>query len=72
MGMPAYGQSFTLSSSSVNGLNALTTGPGTPGPFTGQSSLLSYFEICYFVKNEQWTVVSEHPEIGPYAYKGTL
>ena len=67
--MPMYGQSFTLSSSSVNGLNAASSGAGAAGPFTAQAGFLAYFEICYMVKNEQWTVAHE-PGMGPYAYKG--
>ena len=69
MGMPLYGQSFTLSSASNNGLNAPTSAPGLAGPFTGQGGLLAYSEICYKVKNEGWTVVGPTSQMGPYAYK---
>ena len=69
MGMPLYGQSFTLSSTSNNGLNAPTSAPGLAGPFTGQGGLLAYNEICYKVKNEGWTVVGPTSQMGPYAYK---
>ena len=69
MGMPLYGQSFTLSSASNNGLNAPTSAPGLAGPFTGQGGLLAYNEICYKVKNEGWTVVGPTSQMGPYAYK---
>ena len=69
MGMPLYGQSFTLSSASNNGLNAPTIGGGSAGPFTGQSGLLAYFEICDFI-NDGWTVVAPTENRGPYAYNG--
>ena len=69
MGMPLYGQSFTLSSASNNGLNAPTSAPGLAGPFTGQGGLLAYNEICYKVENEGWTVVGPSSQMGPYAYK---
>ena len=70
MGMPLYGQSFTLSSSSNNGLNAPSSAPGNKGPFTGQSGFLAYSEICNSVKNDDWTVVGPNEQMGPYAYKG--
>lgn len=34
MGMPLYGQSFTLTNAQENGLNAPSTGGGTAGEFT--------------------------------------
>ena len=71
MGMPLYGQSFTLSSSSVNGLNAATSSDGVAGEFTGQAGFLAYYEICDLVKTEHWTVVDGQPDMGPYAFKGT-
>ena len=69
MGMPLYGQSYTLASSSNHGLGAAATGPGSAGPFTGQGGLLGYNEICDFVKNQGWQVVGPIDEMGPYAYK---
>jgi chitinase len=69
MGMPMYGQSFTLASSSNNGLNAAATGAGNAGPFTRQAGMLAYNEICYRVKHEQWSV-KQQSEMGPYAFKG--
>lgn len=68
MGMPMYGQSFTLTSASNNGLNAATSGAGDAGQFTQQAGFLAYNEICDMVKNG-WTV-KQQPEMGPYAFKG--
>lgn len=45
MGMPLYGQSWTLASNSENGLNAPTYGPGERGPYSGQGGMLSYYEV---------------------------
>ena len=70
MGMPLYGQSYTLASSSNNGLGAATTGPGSKGPYTGQDGLLGYNEICEFIQNNGWNVVGPIDEMGPYAYLG--
>ncbi|KAJ8878485.1 hypothetical protein PR048_019063, partial [Dryococelus australis] len=72
MGMPMYGQSFSLADTKDNGLNAKSYGPGEAGEFTRAGGFLAYYEICYRVKNQGWTTVRD-PEgrIGPYAYKGT-
>ena len=70
MGMPLYGQSYTLASSANTGLGAATTGPGSKGPYTGQGGLLGYNEICEFIKNDGWSVEGPIDEMGPYAYKG--
>ncbi len=71
MGMPMYGQSFTLEKSNVNGLNSKPIGGGTAGQFTKASGFLAFYEICYNVNSNGWTVVRD-PEgrMGPYAYKG--
>ena len=69
MGMPMYGQSFTLASSSNNGLNAAASGAGNAGPFTRQAGMLAYNEICDLVKHDNWSV-QQQPEMGPYAFKG--
>ncbi|PNF16877.1 putative chitinase 10 [Cryptotermes secundus] len=71
MGMPMYGQSFTLADANKNGLNAKTYGPGQAGEFTRAGGFLAYYEICHAVKSQGYTQVRD-PEgrIGPYAYKG--
>ena len=69
MGMPLYGQSFTLSSSNNNGLNAPSSAPGLAGPFTRQAGFLAYYEICHSINTEGWTVVGPTAKVGPYAYR---
>ncbi|KAH8400624.1 hypothetical protein KR222_009154, partial [Zaprionus bogoriensis] len=72
MGMPLYGQSFTLENAKNNGLNAKAPGPGQAGEFTKAAGFLAYYEICERVKNQGWQVVQdERGRMGPYAYKGT-
>lgn len=71
MGMPLYGQSFTLSDAKNNGLNANAPGPGKAGEFTRAAGFLSYYEICDRIMNQGWTVVRDpQGRMGPYAYKG--
>ncbi|XP_055903295.1 probable chitinase 10 [Eupeodes corollae] len=71
MGMPLYGQSFTLADPKDNGLNAKAPGPGLAGEFTRAAGFLAYYEICDRVKNQGWEVVQdEKGRMGPYARKG--
>lgn len=48
MGMPLYGQSFTLENSNQNGLNAKAPGPGIAGEFTRAAGFLAYYEVITF------------------------
>ncbi|XP_026474819.1 probable chitinase 10 [Ctenocephalides felis] len=70
MGIPTYGQSFTLSNPSNNGINAPSNGGGQPGEYTKTAGFLAFYEICENVHKNGWKVVRD-PEgrIGPYAYK---
>ncbi|XP_044316703.1 probable chitinase 10 isoform X2 [Drosophila rhopaloa] len=72
MGMPLYGQSFTLENASNNGLYAKAPGPGQAGEFTRAAGFLAYYEICERVNHQGWEVVQdEFGRMGPYARKGT-
>ncbi|KAK2701292.1 hypothetical protein QYM36_020046, partial [Artemia franciscana] len=44
MGVPLYGQAFTLADKNVNGLNAKATGAGSAGQYTRQAGFLAYYE----------------------------
>jgi len=45
MGMPLYGQSFTLTDSSMRDLNAKAQGPGEAGPYTRAGGFLAFYEV---------------------------
>lgn len=45
MGVPLYGQAFTLSDAKNNGLNARAPGPGQAGEFTRAAGFLAYYEV---------------------------
>lgn len=45
LGMPTYGRSFTLASSSDTRVGAPAVGPGAPGPFTKDGGVLAYYEV---------------------------
>lgn len=45
MGIPLYGQSFTLAESKNHGLNAPTYGGGEAGEGTRARGFLAYYEV---------------------------
>lgn len=49
MGMPLYGQSFTLADPADRGLNAKTYGPGEAGEFTRAGGFLAFYEVSVLV-----------------------
>ena len=70
MGMPLYGQAFTLDDPESNELNAKATQKGTAGQFTRQAGFLAYYEICNNINENGWEVVQDgQSRIGPYAFK---
>ena len=70
MGIPLYGQSFTLAGVANHRLNAPAAGPGEAGQFTRQAGFLAYYEICQKIQSGGWTVVQDDEgAMGPYAYR---
>lgn len=45
MGLPMYGQSFSLANAQMNGLNSPTYGGGEAGEFTRARGFMSYYEV---------------------------
>lgn len=45
MGMPLYGQSFSLADAGHRELNAKTYGPGEAGEFTRAGGFLAFYEV---------------------------
>lgn len=58
-----------MSNPSYNTVGSPTNGPGQPGPYTQESGMLGYNEICEYVK-QGWTVQREPEQRVPYAFKG--
>lgn len=48
MGMPLYGQSFSLADASNRGLNSKSYGPGEAGEFTRAGGFLAFYEVSKF------------------------
>ena len=72
MGIPFYGQSFTLAKKATTSRDAaigvMARGAGSPGPSTQQAGMLAYFEICPLVRKGVWT--EENGALAPFAYRG--
>ncbi|XP_069124716.1 probable chitinase 10 isoform X2 [Argopecten irradians] len=68
IGMPLYGRSFTLKSTSNTGVNAPVSGGGTAGRYTGESGFLAYYEICKMIPTSTKHMI-EGQEV-PYIVKG--
>ncbi|KAK6618323.1 hypothetical protein RUM44_002775 [Polyplax serrata] len=69
MGLPMYGQSFSLANAQMNGLNSPTYGGGEAGEFTRARGFMSYYEICHNVREKKWKMVRDRKgRMGPYAY----
>ena len=65
LGVPLYGQAYTLANPGVkSGYNATASGPGVPGTYTRQGGILSYYEIC----SQNWAQRVDEPKgrMGPY------
>lgn len=71
LGIPLYGRSWKLSSSTTTPL-APASGPGAAGPFTAEAGYLGYNEICNSVKTSGWQVFQDSTGAsGPYAVSPT-
>ena len=46
VGIATYGMTFTLADPKDHGLKAAAVGGGRPGPYTGESGILAYYEVC--------------------------
>jgi chitinase len=71
MGIPMYGQTFTLSNPSNTNIGSLSNGGGLPGEFTKQSGMLSYYEILDKTQKQGWSTRKDSSKrMGPYSWKG--
>lgn len=72
MGMPLYGQSFSLADTKKTGLNEKSYGPGEAGEFTRAGGFLAFYEICDRINKGGWTVErDDEGRIGPFAHRGS-
>ena len=73
LGIPLYGQSWTLGESVEPEPVSLGAGPGPAGPWTSEPGTLGYYEICNSIRNEDWQAVEDPYQLnGPYAYSPSI
>ena len=71
LGLASYGKVFQLEDQCSWKLHSPTAGKdGTPGEFTGEAGLLSYYEICS-MKMDGRVCTKESKAFAPYASKGS-
>ncbi|XP_055551267.1 acidic mammalian chitinase-like [Wyeomyia smithii] len=70
MGIPSYGHTFTLASTTNTGVGMRTTGAGTAGPYTVEAGMLSYLEVCEKLNTGSYTKVWDDVQKVPYAFSG--
>ncbi|KAL2712674.1 acidic mammalian chitinase-like isoform X1 [Vespula squamosa] len=70
LGVPFYGRSFTLKNVQQHAVGSPTTGAGIAGPYTRESGMLGYNEICTQLQNGKWNIVYDNEQRVPYAYNG--
>ncbi|KAG7205193.1 hypothetical protein KM043_018281 [Ampulex compressa] len=72
MGIPLYGQSFTINDPKAGTELNAPASAGNSGEFTRAAGFLSYYEICDRIRNRGWVKVQDPKRrMGPYAYKGS-
>ncbi|CAH1773111.1 unnamed protein product [Owenia fusiformis] len=71
VGIATYGMTFTLADANQNGVNASATGGGKKGKYTKEEGILSYFEICDYMKYGMKTVWMDE-QMAPYGYHNNL
>ncbi|XP_066255919.1 uncharacterized protein [Euwallacea similis] len=71
LGIPTYGRSYTLFNPDAVEIGSPADGPGDMGEATRENGYLAYYEICDYVKNQDWEVEEPNPKaMGPIAFKG--
>lgn len=70
LGVPFYGQSFTLANPANTGMQSPSQGGAQAGEYTRQAGFFSYYEICQRT-NTGWTTHQDPAyRFGPYSWLG--
>uniref|UniRef100_A0A182PEJ9 Chitinase n=1 Tax=Anopheles epiroticus TaxID=199890 RepID=A0A182PEJ9_9DIPT len=70
LGVPVFGHTFKLASTTDTRIGAPTIGPGDAGPYTLEPGTLSYLEICEKLNAGGYTKAFSSVQQVPYAYRG--
>jgi len=68
MGIPLYGHGFTLDHADQHGLYAPANQPQPACPYTRQSGVCGFNEICELLKGSGWTSVRDPDQKAIYSY----
>lgn len=69
LGMPTYGQTFTVAEpANDHDIGAKSKGPGPAGQWTKQNGMLAYYEICGNLSAWTHVVKDKDQRVGPYRY----
>lgn len=71
LGIPMYGNTFTLKNEDKHGLYDLTVGPGEAGMFTKYRGILAFYEICLRTQRDGFNIVRDTLKkgVGLYAFR---
>ncbi|XP_055379611.1 chitinase-3-like protein 1 [Condylostylus longicornis] len=70
LGIPVYGRTWSLSNPNSNAVGSPANGPGMAGPYSKESGVLTYLEICEEFKAHHWEKCWCVGENVPYAVRG--
>lgn len=71
LGIPLYGQSFSLSDPGNTGMGSPSWGGAEAGEYTRQAGILSYYEICTRTNQRGWATHQDPAyRFGPYSWLG--
>ncbi|XP_050500347.1 chitinase-3-like protein 1 [Diabrotica virgifera virgifera] len=70
LGVPLYGRTFTITSSTNVAVGAVSSGAGISGPYTLEAGYLGYNEIVEKELQGGWTYVWDNEQQVPHMYKG--
>jgi len=68
IGMPTYGRGFTLTDSAQTTPGSPASGSSSAGPYTSETGLLAYYEICEKISQNGWIAVKSDEMQSMYAY----
>ncbi|CAG9817878.1 unnamed protein product [Phaedon cochleariae] len=69
LGIPFYGRTYTLASTTNVAIGAASIGAGSSGPYTAEAGMLGYNEIVEKQLAGGWTIVWDDEQKVPHMYK---
>ncbi|XP_037094087.1 probable chitinase 10 [Pollicipes pollicipes] len=70
IGLATYGRTYTLQDPALYDIGAPVVDAGKQGRFTQEPGFVSHFEVCDFLDSENTTLVWDHEQEVPFAFRG--